>query len=154
MLIRNLDQYEGLCNGTRLTVTKIANHVIQANIISGTHIGNKIYIPKMSLSPSQSPWPFKLIRRKFPIIVSFATTIYKSQGQSLDYVSLYFPKEVFIHGQLYVAMSRVKSKSRLKILIHDKHNSPLPQTTNIVFKEVFHNVVYMFIMSIVIYIYL
>jgi len=28
----------------------------------------EIYIPHMSMSPSQSPWPFKLIRRQFPII--------------------------------------------------------------------------------------
>ncbi|XP_058732760.1 uncharacterized protein LOC131604331 [Vicia villosa] len=141
MLIRNLDQCEGLCNGTRLTVTRLANHVIEAKIISGTHIGNTIYIPRMSLSPSQSPWPFKLIRRQFPIIVSFAMTINKSQGQSLDYVGLYLPKDVFSHGQLYVAMSRVKSKNGLKILIHDKDKKPLSQTTNVVFKEVFHNVV-------------
>ncbi|XP_058725616.1 uncharacterized protein LOC131596898 [Vicia villosa] len=141
MLIRNLDQSEGLCNGTRLTVTRLANHVIAAKIISGTHVGNTIYIPRMSLSPSQSPWPFKLIRRQFPIIVSFAMTINKSQGQSLDYVGLYLPKDVFSHGQLYVAMSRVKSKGGLKILIHDKDNTPLSETTNVVFKEVFHNVV-------------
>jgi ATP-dependent DNA helicase PIF1 len=141
MLIRNLDQSEGLCNDTRLTVTRLANHVIEASIISGTHIGNTIYIPRMSLSPSQSPWPFKLIRRQFPIIVSFAMTINKSQGQSLDFVRLYLPKDVFSHGQLYVAMSRVKSKSGLKILIHDKDKLPLDHTTNVVFKEVFHNVV-------------
>lgn len=28
MLIQNLDQYEGLCNGSRLTVTRLFNHVI------------------------------------------------------------------------------------------------------------------------------
>ncbi|XP_050875949.1 uncharacterized protein LOC127079612 [Lathyrus oleraceus] len=63
MLIRNLDKSEGLCNDTRLTVTRLANHVIEAKLISGTNIGNTIYIPRISFSPSQSPWPFKLIRR-------------------------------------------------------------------------------------------
>lgn len=54
MLIRNLDQFEGLYNGTRLTVTRLANHIIEAKIISDTHIGNTIYISRMLLSPSQS----------------------------------------------------------------------------------------------------
>lgn len=35
MLLRNLDQLEGLCNGTRLIVTRLTNHVIKAKIIYG-----------------------------------------------------------------------------------------------------------------------
>jgi ATP-dependent DNA helicase PIF1 len=91
MLLRNLDQVEGLCNGTRLTVTRLANHVIEAKIITGKNIGSKVCIPRMSLSPSQSPWPFKLVRRQF------AMTINKSQGQSLDHV-------VYICQRMYSGM--------------------------------------------------
>jgi len=139
MLLRNIDQSEGLCNGTRLIVTKMATHVLEAKIIGGKHHGNIIYIPVMDMSPSQSLWPFKLSRRQFPIIVSYAMTINKSQGQSLDWVGLYLPKDVFSHGQIYVAISRVTSKKGIKILIHDEKKLPKDNTTNVVYKEVFHN---------------
>ncbi|KAH1069644.1 hypothetical protein GYH30_007009, partial [Glycine max] len=72
------DKTQGLCNGTRLIITRLAKHVIAADIISGTNIGDHVYIPRMSMSPSQSPWPFKLLRRQFPIMLSYAMTINKS----------------------------------------------------------------------------
>jgi ATP-dependent DNA helicase PIF1 len=34
MLMRNLDQAEGVCNGTRMIVTKMADHVLEAVIMS------------------------------------------------------------------------------------------------------------------------
>jgi ATP-dependent DNA helicase PIF1 len=113
--------------------------VIGSKIISGKNIGGIVYIHRMDITPTQSPWPFKLTRRQFPITVSYAMTINKSQGQSLDNVGLYLPRSVFSHGQFYVAISRVKSKKGLKILIHDKENQALKSTTNVVFKEVFEN---------------
>ncbi|KAH1249702.1 ATP-dependent DNA helicase PIF1 [Glycine max] len=140
MLFRNLDQNQGLCNGTRLVVTKMAKHVIAAEIISSKNIGLVVYIPRMSMSPSQSPWPFKLLRRQFLIMLSYAMTINKSQGQSLSMVGLYLPKPVFTHGQLYVALSRVNSAKGLKILIHNDEQKSMNSTTNVVFKEVFRNI--------------
>ncbi|KAG4935927.1 hypothetical protein JHK85_050846 [Glycine max] len=139
MLLRNLDQNEGLCNGTRLIITSFANHIIEAKIMTGKGQGNKVYIPRRSMSPSQSPWPFKLIRRQFPIIVSYAMTINESQGQSLASVGLYLPRLVFSHGQLYVAFSRVQMTNGLKVIIQDKDKMPSSTTTNVVFKEVFQN---------------
>jgi ATP-dependent DNA helicase PIF1 len=45
ILLRNLNQSIGLCNGTRLIVTNLGDNVIEAIIITGSNIGDKVYIP-------------------------------------------------------------------------------------------------------------
>ncbi|XP_070002745.1 uncharacterized protein [Nicotiana sylvestris] len=132
MLLRNIDQSAGLCNGTRLIITKLGNQVIEAKVLAGQMAGQKVFIPRMTLTPSDARIPFKFQRRQFPIIVSFAMTINKSQGQSLSHVGLFLKKPVFTHGQLYVALSRVTSRKGLKILVCDDDGQITNEATNVI----------------------
>jgi ATP-dependent exoDNAse (exonuclease V) alpha subunit len=63
-------------------------------------------------------------------------TINKSQGQSLSNVGVYLKQPVFTHGQLYVAISRVKDRKGLKILIENPDGSCGTKTKNIVYREI------------------
>ena len=78
MLLRNIDQTLGLCNDTRLVITKIEKYVFEGEVISGSKFSLKAYIPRLSLTPSNTRLPFKFQRRKFSLIVLFAMTINKS----------------------------------------------------------------------------
>ena len=74
---------------------------------------------------------------QFPVLgVAFATTINKSQGQTLSQVGVWIPSPVFNHGQLYVACSRVGKPTALNIAIKPEPGQPVDQTDNIIFKEV------------------
>ncbi|XP_057456195.1 uncharacterized protein LOC130747313, partial [Lotus japonicus] len=70
----------------------------------GTNVNDKVHILRMDLVPSDSKFPIKFRRRQFPIVICFAMTINKSQGQALSQVGLFLPRPVFTHGQLYVAL--------------------------------------------------
>ncbi|XP_019158578.1 PREDICTED: ATP-dependent DNA helicase PIF1-like [Ipomoea nil] len=139
MLMRNIDHSLGLYNGTRLIITKLADHVIEGEILTGHNKGTKMLIPRMSMSPSDPRLPFKFQRRQFPLMLSYAMTINKSQGQTLTHVGLILKKPVFVHGQLYVAASRVNNPDGLKILIVKDPSSTTTSTTNVVYHEVFNN---------------
>lgn len=78
-------------------------HTIDCEVATGSNKGNRILIPRISLTPSDTFMPFKLHRRQFPIRLSFAMTINKSQGQTFDRLELFLPQPVFSHGQRYVA---------------------------------------------------
>ena len=59
---------------------------------------------------------FTLTRHQFPIRPAFAITIHRAQGQTFDFVGVDLIRDVFSHGQLYVALSSVRSETCLKIL--------------------------------------
>ncbi|XP_022024588.1 uncharacterized protein LOC110924922 [Helianthus annuus] len=80
MLLRNIDKKNGLCNGTRLKVISLGNRVIEAEVISGSNIGARIFLPRIGIIPSDKKVPFRFQRRQFPVALCFAMTINKSQG--------------------------------------------------------------------------
>ena len=143
MLMRNLDSSESLCNGTRLLVHKM--HVYSIECTRLTDSEDKIIIPRMTLSPATDKLGYEFKRKQLPVRLAFAMTINKAQGQTLDTTTIYLPDAVFEHGQLYVAVSRVKTPQNLKFFIKDAKEQGFDKekkiywTKNIVHKELLIN---------------
>jgi hypothetical protein len=118
ILLRNIDPANGLCNGTRLVVRGFQKNAIDAEIVLGQHSGTRVFLPRIPLCPSDDEmFPFHFKRKQFPVRLSFAMTINKSQGQTIPNVGVYLPDPVFSHGQLYVALSRATATTNIKVLI-------------------------------------
>ena len=91
MLLRNVNPQAGLLNGTRLLITQLGSKVLQAKILTGSRAWDKVFIPRINLSTaSDSGLPFTLNRKQFPVKLSYAVTINKSQGQTLSKVGIFF----------------------------------------------------------------
>lgn len=142
LLIRNLNTERALVNGTRMRIKQMYNNALDCEVLTGTARGARILIPRINLTYSGTLLPFDFQRTQFPVIVAFAMTINKSQGQTFDNVGILLRKPVFTHGQLYVASSRVRSFDGLKFYIYDHYqqgklaNDERVFTKNIVFTEI------------------
>jgi ATP-dependent DNA helicase PIF1 len=67
LLLHNLNQSIGLCNGTRLIVKILGQRVIEAEIVTRNNVDKRVFIPRIIMSPSGIDWPFVLRCRRFPI---------------------------------------------------------------------------------------
>jgi hypothetical protein len=135
--LRNLDPANGLCNGTRLIVTRLLNRVIEGRILGGDFDGNVVFIPRIAVIPSErsSDVTFNFRRLQFPVRLAFSLSINKAQGQTVRYVGLDMREPVFSHGQLYVALSRVTAPHNVKVLLADDAGDAC-RVDNIVYPEV------------------
>jgi ATP-dependent DNA helicase PIF1 len=133
LLLHNLNQSIGLCNGTRLTVKRLSQHVIEVEIITGNNVDKCVFIPRIIMSLSGIDWPFVLHRHQFLVRMAFAMTINKSQGQTSNNVGVYLPFSIFSHGQLYVVISRITSSANIKIF---SGQGPDGYVRNVVYRKV------------------
>ena len=134
ILLRNLCPKEGLCNGTRLTITQLGQSCIGGIISGGQYNGQFRLLPRIKLTTLEGDLPFILTRKQFPIQLCFTMTVNKSQGQSLITTGVDLRTPVFTHGQLYVALSRVTSLHGLTVLFPEADSQE--KTENIVYPEV------------------
>jgi ATP-dependent DNA helicase PIF1 len=113
MCVINIEA-ENLCNGSQGIVTGFANHTNLPIVrfhngverIMAPHVWQSENIPSIGVT-------------QIPLILSWAITIHKSQGASIDAAEIDIGSSIFECGQTYVALSRVKSMNGLYLTSFD-----------------------------------
>ena len=134
MLLRNISPKDGLCNGTKLIFEKVLDNKLL--VCKFPSSDKTVLIPRIKFISDPKFYAFEWSRRQFPIIIAFATTINKAQGQTLKKVGVWLRSPVFTHRQLYVASSRTGDPDGLKFAVMQQPGEPLSAIANVVFKEV------------------
>jgi len=110
MLCANIDSDMGLVNGSRGVIVRIcpASHMPYVEFVNGV---------ERMIGPHEwviDGYPFAS-RSQVPLRLSYAITIHRSQGSTLDCALVDVGMGTFEYGQAYVALSRVTSLEALYI---------------------------------------
>jgi hypothetical protein len=119
VLTCNLSIKKGLVKNARVVIKSLHRNYIEITLLSenafvaGTH---EYCIPRITFEFHPMNANFAVYRKQFPLRLAYATTFNSCQGLTLDRVILDLRTEVFAHGQLYTALTRIHSQSHAKVL--------------------------------------
>ena len=118
-LMRNISIDSGLVKNARVIVRQLLDHLVEVETLptaSNAYRSTKFLLPRIlfEFQPKYCPWTIQ--RRQFPLRLAYATTFNSCQGLTLDRAVIDMRVPVFAHGQLYTALSRVRSRELLRCL--------------------------------------
>ncbi len=127
-----------------MQVTNVRTHSVEI-ITIGDNEGQTIRILRISFK-FRMPYgkSYQLTRRQFLLHLAYAMTYNKSQSQTLSKVFLYITSPPFSHGQLYVALRRIRDYNNIRFYVtKDQHMQSnilctgfMPTVDNIVYEDV------------------
>jgi len=110
MLLHNLDVSAGLANGSRGVVVDFIEGLPVVRFLNGVECAIDFYCWEIEEGKK------KIVRiTQMPLKLAWSVTCHKVQGCTLDYAEVDL-SNIFAYGQVYVALSRVKSADSLSII--------------------------------------
>ena len=129
MCTYNLNVSIGICNGSLGIVTNILNDTPVVLFNNGVEMN-------MERKKYESENIEGLSISQYPLVLAYAISIHKSQGTTLDSAEIDIGNSIFECGQIYVALSRLKSLDGLYI----KHFDPNKIYVNELVKNFYENI--------------
>ena len=115
VLLVNLDQDNGLVNGTRGVVIDVLSKSVLIKRVNNTICEIPLYKTTNSEDDSLSV-------SYMPLKLAYALTIHRSQGMTLDAVEIDIGSNIFAAGQAYTALSRAQNLKSVRIVAVAKNS--------------------------------
>jgi ATP-dependent DNA helicase PIF1 len=109
MLIKNLDVEAGLANGSRGVVVGFDGNgapIVKFRNNQVLYMATQVWWMRINETT-------RIRRTQYPLILAFAITIHKSQGQSIDLLQADLGERIFADGMTYTAISRARNLDSL-----------------------------------------
>ena len=105
------------CNGTRYLVKHIGTYRLLLEKLNPKlgDTNTTLLLPRIPMVHKSKHLPCTVSRLQFPIKIAYCLTINRAQGQSASKCGILLPKDVWTHGQIYVAFSRCGNPNNIYV---------------------------------------
>jgi len=118
MVTRNLDFDNQIVNGTRGLVVDLNDNHVKIKLKTGEFYIISYFHVKPEFDETKKNLDFKYL----PLTLSWAMSIHKSQGATIDLLEIDLGESIFACGQAYVAISRARNSKSVKITNFNKRS--------------------------------
>ncbi|CAG8448198.1 15067_t:CDS:2, partial [Cetraspora pellucida] len=117
-------------------ITNLKQRLIEVEVLKHNNFTDQTethLIPRINFyfQPDYCSWTVH--RKQFPLCLAYSTTFNSCQGLTLNCAVIDLRTNVFAHGQLYTAISRVKNRTHALILL--PNNNSETKALNVVYEE-------------------
>jgi hypothetical protein len=112
-LMCNISIDRGLVKNVQVIVTGLGQRLLTIRIVHptphGTIIDDKEFLlPHINFRENVYS-SYTLLRQQYPLRLAYATMFHSCQGLMLNKIGVDLSSPVFTHGQLYIALSRIRN---------------------------------------------
>jgi hypothetical protein len=133
-IMRNMSIEKGLVKNSRVVIHSLHSRFVEVRTLQvDGNLSTEIFsLPRIRFNfhPPNSSWTVD--RLQFPLRLAYAATFHSCLGLTLDRAAFDLRSEVFSHGQLYTAISRIRTRRDGLVVVASEDQA---DTKNVVYAE-------------------
>jgi hypothetical protein len=123
-IMRNFNVAKGLVKHQKCVITALRGTFVEIRLIDGPQRStDSIIIPRISFKFRPPYCSFSVLRKQIPLRLAYACTFNGVHGMTLDASVVDCRYDAFAHGQLYTAISRIRTRGDGRLLVPEDYDA-------------------------------